>query len=69
MPPKKKSTFGRKLPKAKKMEEFRKNLSSDAKDELRKVTKEAVQKHRSNMTEEKQIEVQQKDVEYRQRKR
>ena len=67
MPPKKKSTFGRKLPKAKKMEKIRKNLCSDAKEELRKVTKEAVKKHRSNMT-EKQIEFQQKDLEYRQRK-
>ena len=44
MPPKKRNTFGRKLPKAKKMEGFHKNLSSDAKDELRKVTKEAAQK-------------------------
>ena len=69
MPPKKRISFGRKLPKAKFMKESREKLSLDRKIELKNATKEAVQKHRANLTEEKQFEVQQQDLEYRQKRR
>ena len=68
MPPKR-SSIGRKLPKANVMKEFRKKLNPDAKDELKKATREAVQKHRENWNEEKRIEIQEKDLKYKQNKR
>ena len=50
------------------MKENRKDLSPGAKERLKKATKEAVQKHWASWSEEKQIEVQEKDLEYRHRK-
>ena len=47
----------------------RKNLNPDAKDELKKATRVAVQKHRENWNEEKRIEIQEKDLKYKQNKR
>ena len=69
MPPEKRGGFGRKSANAKFMENHRKNLAPEAQSDLRKATKESVQKYRANLTEEKKLEIKQQDREYKRHKR
>ena len=64
MPPKKRGGFGRKSANAQYVENFWKNLSPNAKEKLRKSTKESTQRYRKNLTEDKKIEIKKQDLEY-----
>ena len=63
MPPKKKNSLGRIPPKTKYQQKYRKNLSLEAKEREREATKGYVQKYRQNLTEDKKIELQEKNNE------
>ena len=61
MPPKK-SNYGRKSAKAKKMEKIRNNLSPESKEKLLEKTTESMKKYRANMDEEKLEDIQLQDM-------
>ena len=63
MPPKKKNSLGRIPPQTKYKQNYRKNLSLEAKEKVREATKGYVKKYRQNLTEDKKIELQEKNIE------
>ena len=69
MPPKRKSSLGRIPPQTKYKQNYRKSLSLEAKEEVREATKGYVQKYGKNLTEDKKIEIQEKNIESFQIKR